>query len=64
MKKVLALVLALAMVLCLFAACSKGGNDTTEPAENNDAETQVADAIASGVEDGVLTVALECAYAP
>lgn len=61
MKKVLALVLSLAMVLCLFAACSK------EPADNDantgtDA-TPVAD-VPSGVEDGVLTVAMECAYAP
>ena len=68
MKKILALVLSLAMVLCLFAACSKGGNET-QPADNGENAatgtdvTPVAD-VPSGVEDGVLTVAMECAYAP
>ena len=51
MKKVLAIVLTLAMTLCLFAACSK-------------TEKTGTDTVASGVEDGVLTVAMECAYAP
>lgn len=61
MKKVLALVLSLAMVLCLFAACGKTAtNEETTAADNAPA----ADAVASGVEDGVLTVAMECAYAP
>ena len=44
MKKILALILSLALVTCVFAACGKK-TDT-------------------GVEDGVLTVAMECAYAP
>ena len=66
MKKVLALVLSLAMMLCLFAACSKGAN---EPADTNDTADTGTDAapvadVPSGVEDGVLTVAMECAYAP
>ena len=44
MKKILAVILSLALVTCFFAACGKK-TDT-------------------GVEDGVLTVAMECAYAP
>ena len=45
MKKILAVMLVLAMALAL---CACGGSDE----------------IATGVEDGVLTVAMECAYAP
>ena len=52
MKKVLAAILALAMLLSL-AAC---GN-TVE-------ETVVDENAIGGLEDGVLTVAMECAYAP
>ena len=55
MKKLIALVLALTMALTL-AACG-GSNDT--PGETN----PVASAI-PGLEDGVLTVGMECAYAP
>ena len=55
MKKLIALVLALTMALTL-AACG-GPNDT--PGETN----PVASAI-PGMEDGVLTVGMECAYAP
>lgn len=50
MKKMFALILALVMVLSL-TACGAGNTDGTTSA-------------ASGVEDGVLTVAMECAYAP
>ena len=62
MKRMLSLLMALAMMLSL-AAC--GGGDA--PAENtgDGAETQEpAEGGASGVEDGVLTIAMECAYAP
>ena len=55
MKKIIALALALTMALAL-AAC--GGSSS---------ETKAPDAAAStipGVEDGVLTVGMECAYAP
>ena len=48
MKKMLSLVLALALVA-----------DLAVPT----VQTQ-ADTVASGVEDGVLTIAMECAYAP
>ena len=62
MKRMLSLLMALAMMLSL-AAC--GGGDA--PAENtgDGAETQEpAEGGTSGVEDGVLTIAMECAYAP
>ena len=57
MKKILTMILALAMVLTLTAC---GGNAET-PAETPD---QGATAVITGVEDGVLTVGMECAYAP
>ena len=49
------MLMALAMILSL-AAC--GGNDNS--AENNNDAVEAV----TGVEDGVLTVAMECAYAP
>ena len=52
MKKLIAMLLALVMVLSLVA-CG---------AEEAPAEDEAA--IASGVEDGILTVGMECAYAP
>ena len=55
MKKLIALVLALTMALT-FAACG-GSNDTP-------GETQPAASAIPGLEDGVLTVGMECAYAP
>ena len=48
MKKITALVMAVAMMLTMVV-CSASANDATVP---------------SGVEDGVLTIAMECAYAP
>ena len=64
MRKILATTLAILMMLSL-AAC--GG--TTEPAQTTapaaDATGEATEAAAfTGVEDGVLTVAMECAYAP
>ena len=53
MKKLIALALALTMALALVA-CGGNAPETTAPA---------ASAI-PGVEDGVLTVGMECAYAP
>ena len=58
MKKLLTLLMALSMTLSL-AAC--GGSKT--PAEAP-AEAPASDAAFTGVEDGVLTVGMECAYAP
>ena len=48
MRRILAVMMALAMMLCL---CACGSSDA--PAE-----------VKSGVEDGVFTIAMECAYAP
>ena len=66
MKKFLALLMAMAMILSL-AAC--GGSKSEAPAAEapdaeTPAETPAADAGYTGVEDGVLTVGMECAYAP
>ena len=60
MKKLIAMLLALVMVLSL-AAC---GAEETPVEEAPVEEAPVEEAIASGVEDGVLTVGMECAYAP
>ena len=62
MKKLLTLLMALAMTASL-AAC---GGDTSGTADTgSDGETSgETEAVASGVEDGVLTIAMECAYAP
>lgn len=56
MKKIIALVLALTMALAL-AAC---GGDNSSSGGTQDPETVKI----PGVEDGVLTVGMECAYAP
>ncbi len=78
MKKLLALLLALALVLGL-AACGGGDSKTdSTPSDSTPAGSGAADssdssdssdasdgqAVASGVEDGKLTIAMECAYAP
>ena len=63
MKKFLSLMLALTMLLTLTAC----GGKTEAPAETAAAAAPAetaASAIATGVEDGVLTVGMECAYAP
>ena len=65
MKKILSLILALTMILTLAACGAKeeapAAEETPAAEENAAAETET---VASGVEDGVLTVAMECAYAP
>ena len=77
MKKMLAMIMALAMVLAL-AACGSSGNGAATPAASADksagatsgsaaASTSAAPADGDtipGTEDGVLTVGMECAYAP
>ena len=67
MKKFLSLMLALTLLLTLTAC---GGSDapaapaaTEAPAAEAPAATEAA-AVLTGVEDGVLTVGMECAYAP
>ena len=58
MKKVLAMMLAMMMVLSM-AACGSADKETGAPANGSTAAENV-----TGVEDGVLTVGMECAYAP
>ncbi len=59
-KRLFALTCAALMALSL-TACGGGNNDTPSGSDNgNDGDN----AVVTGVEDGVLTVAMECAYAP
>lgn len=50
-RRILALVLALVLCISLFAGCGGEKEPTTDESK-------------TGVEDGVLTVAMECSYAP
>ena len=61
MKKVLAALLAAVMVLSL-AAC--GGSAAPAATESPAAATAAGSDVPAGLEDGVLTIAMECAYAP
>ena len=61
MRKITCLVLSLVLALSL-AACGAGSTTSTTAAADA-AETAAASA-STGVEDGVLTIAMECAYAP
>ena len=58
MRRITCLVLSLVLALSL-AACGSGSTTSTTAAA---AET--AASASTGVEDGVLTIAMECAYAP
>ena len=79
MKKILATILSLAMVLSLASCGSNGGATSTPKSDASGADDTAASVSASsasssadastageipGVEDGVLTVGMECAYAP
>ena len=79
MKKFLALTMSLLMVLSLAACGSQPAADNTDDTNTPDDGTDVVDTIQipdvpdftdidtsaiPGVEDGVLTVGMECAYAP
>ena len=64
MRKILSILLAAVMLLTL-AAC--GGNNTPAtdpPAASGTAPVSTGAVSFTGVEDGVLTVGMECAYAP
>ena len=62
-RRVIACMLALVMALALCACGSTAATtDTAAPAADTAADTSAANV--PGVEDGVLTVAMECAYAP
>ena len=65
MKKILALVLAMMMVLSLAACGSSSGTGSASASGAAASGAPASSASGStGVEDGVLTVAMECAYAP
>ncbi len=61
MRRITCLVLSLVLALSL-AACGSGSTTSTTAAA--DAAKTAAAAASTGVEDGVLTIAMECAYAP
>ena len=61
MRRITCLVLSLMLALSL-AACGSGSTTSTTAAA--DAAETAAAAASTGVEDGVLTLAMECAYAP
>ena len=57
--RILSLILALVMTLSLAACGASAPAETEAPAETNAPAAAV-----TGVEDGILTVGMECAYAP
>lgn len=61
MRRITCLVLSLVLALSL-AACGSGSTTSTTAAA--DAAETAAGSASTGVEDGVLTIAMECAYAP
>ena len=60
MKRLINVLLVLMMFLA-FTACTSNSN-SEETSDSSSEET--SDTVSSGVEDGVLTIAMECAYAP
>ena len=62
MKKFLTLLMALSMCLSLVA-CGGSSEETAETPDSGETAGEEG-AVSSGVEDGVLTIAMECAYAP
>ena len=56
--RILSLILALALTLSMAACGASAPDETKAP------ETEAPAAAVTGVEDGVLTVGMECAYAP
>ncbi len=58
MRRLIAIVLALTMAMALSACGSSETNETTAPAANENT------LVVPGTEDGVLTVGMECQYAP
>ena len=58
--RILSLILALALTLAMTACGASAPADTQAPAAENNAPA----AVITGVEDGILTVGMECAYAP
>lgn len=64
MKRLISVLLALLMVLTL-GACSSSSSTTESTTTSDDSSSDdTSETMSSGVEDGVLTIAMECAYAP
>lgn len=61
--RILAVILSFAMLLS-FAACGSSAPAASTAAPASSSVDATAPSVPSGVEDGVLTVAMECAYAP
>ena len=64
MKKMIAILMAMLMVTTLVACGQTAKVEETETTDVEEVIEETTEAVASGVEDGVLTVAMECAYAP
>ena len=64
MKKMISLVLALTMLLTLTACGGSAAPAATEAPKADSPAAEAPAAALTGVEDGVLTVGMECAYAP
>ena len=58
MKRLINVLLVL-MMFVAFTACTSSNSANEETADSSSSES-----VSSGVEDGVLTIAMECAYAP
>ncbi len=61
MKRLINVLLVLMMFLA-FSACSSSNSSDEATTDSNTTEDTTT--VSSGVEDGVLTIAMECAYAP
>ena len=61
-RKIVSVILAAAMALSLAGCGSTAASSGTAGASS--AQASAADSGSTGVEDGVLTIAMECAYAP
>ena len=59
MKRLINVLLVLMMMLT-FSACTSSSSSS----EESDSDSTDTETVSSGVEDGVLTIAMECAYAP
>ena len=64
MRRITAIVMAALMVFALAACGGSSAAPAATQAPAAEAPAAEAPAVASGVEDGVLTIAMECAYAP
>ena len=63
-KKMIALLLMLALTASMGGCGSADGSGTSGTSEASEASDAAEGEGTSGVEDGVLTIAMECAYAP